>query len=546
MDKGRHTYESEPTSGFTKPAAFVNSSEFTEFTSIPSSGVFQLTRAKRQGRWWVLKGLKEEYREDSVYRALLQKEYEITVYLQHPMVVSVFSLEEVADYGLCIVMEWIDGLTLKEWERGCPRPQKRQRRHVADMLMEALAYVHSRQTQHRDLKPSNIMLTHNGQYLKLIDFGLSDTDSHAILKAPAGTEGYMAPDGPSDIYSLGCILRELRTGWSSRIVIRKCCAPLKRRYTNVTAVQRDLHRCWQWTPWMLIIVCFVIVMTAIYLPPLIYRFIAQGDLPLGIPKDDASLVEESPHPEEIINFADKHVKDICVAHWDTNGDGELSMGEAAAVRNISDTFVETSITSFDEFRFFSRVILLPEWTSFCGCMALNSIVIPANLTSISGLSFANCSSLKHISVDPANTVYDSRSNCNAIIETATNKLVVGCKTSNIPDGITAIGNSAFWGRWDMLEMTLPETITTIEKDAFSCCTSLKAITLPASISEIGDRAFVRCDALTSVYCFMKTPPVIDVDAFTNRSNATLYVPTGSKAAYEAADHWKDFKAIKEF
>ena len=202
MDKGRHTYESEPTSGFTKPADFVNSSEFTEFTSIPSSGVFQLTRAKRQGRWWVLKGLKEEYREDSVYRALLQKEYEITVQLQHPMVVSAFALEEVADYGLCIVMEWIDGMTLKEWERKRPRPQKRQRRHVADMLMEVLAYVHSRQTQHRDLKPSNIMLTYNGQHLKLIDFGLSDTDSHAILKAPAGTEGYMAPEGPSDIYSL--------------------------------------------------------------------------------------------------------------------------------------------------------------------------------------------------------------------------------------------------------------------------------------------------------------------------------------------------------
>ena len=537
-------FESEPTSGFIKPADIVNSREFTEFSSIPSSRVFLLTRAKRQGRWWVLKGLKEEYRDDSVYRTLLQKEYEIISQLQHPMVVSAFSLEEVEGYGLCIVMEWIDGVTLKEWLAQGGHTRK-ERRHVANMLMEALGYVHSRQTQHRDLKPSNIMLTHNGQHLKLIDFGLSDTDSHAILKAPAGTEGYMAPEGPSDIYSLGCILRELRTGWSSRMVIRKCCAPLDRRYTSVATVQKDLHRCWQWTPWIVLIVSLLVLSAAIYLPPLISRLIAQGDLPLG-KKSDASLVEESPHPEEIINFADKHVKDICVAHWDTNGDGELSMGEAAAVRNISDAFVETSITSFDEFRFFGRVILLPEWTSFCGCMALNSIVIPANLASISGLSFANCSSLKHICVDPANTVYDSRSDCNAIIETATNKLVVGCKTSNIPDGITAIGNSAFWGRWDMQEMTLPETITTIEKDAFSCCTSLKAITLPASVSEIGDRAFIRCDALTSVRCHMETPPAISKEVFTNSAYATLYVPKGCKAAYEAADYWKDFGVIKEF
>ena len=98
----------------------------------------------------------------------------------------------------------------------------------------------------------------------------------------------------------------------------------------------------------------------------------------------------------------------------------------------------------------------------------------------------------------------------------------------------------------MQEMTLPETITTIEKNAFSCCTGLKAITLPASVSEIGDGAFIRCDALTSVHCYMNTPLAIDVDAFTNRANATLYVPKGCKAAYEAADYWKEFKVIKEF
>ena len=145
----------------------------------------------------MLKGLKEQYREDAVYRAFLQKEYEITSQLQHPMVVSVFSLEDVEGLGLCIVMEWIEGMTLREWLK--KDHTRKQRRHVADMLTEVLAYVHSRQTQHRDLKPSNIMLTHDGQNLKLIDFGLADTDSHAILKESVGTEGYTAPEGPSDI-----------------------------------------------------------------------------------------------------------------------------------------------------------------------------------------------------------------------------------------------------------------------------------------------------------------------------------------------------------
>ena len=179
--------------------------------------------------------------------------------LQHPMIVSVYSLEEVSGLGLCIVMEWIDGITLKEWLQQKEHTQE-QHRHVADMLLDALAYVHSRQTQHRDLKPSNIMLTNDGQHLKLIDFGLSDTDSHAILKAPAGTEGYMAPEGASDIYSLGCILREMELGWLSHWVVRQCLAPLHRRYKDVASIQRDLHRCWRWPKRILLAVSIVLLL----------------------------------------------------------------------------------------------------------------------------------------------------------------------------------------------------------------------------------------------------------------------------------------------
>ena len=256
-------HDEEPTSGFVRPDEILKSDRFTVFSVVPSRGYNLLVRAKRHGRWWMLKGLKEQYRQDTVYQVLLQKEYEITSQLQHPMIVSVFSLEEVEELGLCIVMEWIEGLTLKEWLAQGNHSRK-QRRHVADMLMEALAYVQSRQTQHRDLKPSNIMLTHDGQHLKLIDFGLADTDSYAILKTPAGTEGYMAPEGPSDIYSLGCILRELRLGWWSRLVIRKCCAPSIQRYTDIKTIKRDLHRCWLWPRRILLFICFVALVTGLY------------------------------------------------------------------------------------------------------------------------------------------------------------------------------------------------------------------------------------------------------------------------------------------
>lgn len=240
-----HYHESEPTSGFVTPSEITKNDGFTDFSDISGRGVFQLTRAKRNGRWWMLKGLQQPYRQDSIYRAFLEKEFEVASQLLHPMVVAVYSLEEVRGLGLCIVMEWIEGTTLREWLQAGSHTL-RERRHIAEMLLEALIYVHSRQTQHRDLKPSNIMVTHNGQYLKLIDFGLSDTDSHAILKAPAGTEGYMAPEGPSDIYSLGVILRELHLGWASSWVVGKCCAPLHRRYHDLVAIRRDLQRAWHW------------------------------------------------------------------------------------------------------------------------------------------------------------------------------------------------------------------------------------------------------------------------------------------------------------
>lgn len=289
--------EIEPTSGFLKPSDFVVNSNFTELESIPSRGYCLLTRAKRNGRWWMLKGLKEPYRQDSVYRLMLQKEFDIMSQLQHPMIVSVYSLEEVSDLGLCIVMEWIDGITLKEWLQQKEHTQE-QHRHVADMMLDALAYVHSRQAQHRDLKPSNILITHNGQYLKLIDFGLSDTDSHTILKAAAGTEGYMAPDGSSDIYSLGCILRELRIGWLSRMVIRKCCASSNQRYTDFTTIKRDLHRCWQWPRRILLIVCFVALATGLYQMNRMHT--QQG---LQMVSDSLKVLKEESHAKTTIEQA---------------------------------------------------------------------------------------------------------------------------------------------------------------------------------------------------------------------------------------------------
>jgi len=229
--------------------------EFSDLTPIDSEGFNQLVKAQRYGRWFLLKGLKPQYRGQHAYETLLRKEFEIMMRLHHPGVVDVIDWTQVDGVGNCIVMEWVDGQSLKQWL--ADGHSHRERRRLAGLIVDALAYVHSQQTAHRDLKPSNIMVTRNGQFVKLIDFGLSDTDDYAILKQPAGTKHYVSPeqqtsrltDVRNDIYSLGCVLDNLRLGPLYRGVVKRCRAPLHKRYAAVTQVGDALRRCAR-LPWL--------------------------------------------------------------------------------------------------------------------------------------------------------------------------------------------------------------------------------------------------------------------------------------------------------
>ena len=223
------------------------SQTFTDVEILATSEVNVVAKAKRYGRWWLLKGLRKEVAGEAGYQQRLRKEFEILMQLQHPGVVMAVGLEDVEVLGLCIVMEYVDGVTLKEWLT--EKPTRQMRLRVMQEITDAVCYLHTKGIVHRDLKPANIIVTGNGSHVKLIDFGLADTDSHTILKQPAGTPTYMSPeqmqtalaDGRNDIYSLGIIMQQMELGWRYHYIINRCLKPIEHRYQQMGDLQHAIH-----------------------------------------------------------------------------------------------------------------------------------------------------------------------------------------------------------------------------------------------------------------------------------------------------------------
>ncbi len=325
---------------------------------------------------------------------------------------------------------------------------------------------------------------------------------------------------------------------------------------------------------------------------------------LGIEDNPTGGSTTNPYVDnsEIIQFKDSYLEALLVQYFDKNLDYKLSKAEAAAVVDIQKIFEDnTYITSFDELQYFTRLKFLGE-KAFSHCDNLKSITIPGSVEKISRFAFNACYSLTDvnildgvkiieygafdicgnieniiipssvekisassfyypykakITIDPGNKTYDSRDNCNCIIETATNTIIVGGKNATFPSSIQnigekafvdntslsgtvvlpndleTIGNSAFASCKNIEGITFNNKLKSIGSNAFYSCNNLKSITLPDGLTEIGIEAFINCSALKSVK-LPESLTTIGIAAFSGcTSLESITIPGSVKNVSEA-------------
>ena len=240
-------------------------SSFHSIKEIETKGYSCLYTATKFGKKVILKGLKPEFKKERFYQDLLKKEFEISYFLDHPNIVKIIDFQNILNIGDCIVMEYVEGVTLREFiesqrdnkttsqrvGEAQNRRDKRVYEKIFNELLDAMEYFHSKQIIHRDLKPDNILITNNGNNVKIIDFGLSDADDYVILKQAAGTRKYAAPeqlilnntiDCRADIYSLGIILKN-NFPKSYHKIAEKCAQQDKeKRFSSVGDIRNFIKR----------------------------------------------------------------------------------------------------------------------------------------------------------------------------------------------------------------------------------------------------------------------------------------------------------------
>lgn len=223
--------------------AFVNDGGFSDPVLLKENAVCKLYRVSKAGKYFVIKRAADNSGRNI---SLIKREYEIGANLSHPHIATIFAYETNTPVGEGIVMEYVDGTTLNDYLATNPSLQRRKR--IIAQLLDAVRYLHIKGVVHNDLKPENILISNKGENVKLIDFGLSDTDAFYLSKTLGCTPAYASPellaqsdvDIRSDIYSLGLLIKDI-CGKRYKHIAEKCCKENRdHRYDNIESIQKRI------------------------------------------------------------------------------------------------------------------------------------------------------------------------------------------------------------------------------------------------------------------------------------------------------------------
>ena len=302
-------------------------------------------------------------------------------------------------------------------------------------------------------------------------------------------------------------------------------------------------------------------------------------------KEFKQIIEDSQN----IIFADSKVKALCVANWDTDGDGELSESEASSVSFLGAVFQGSQIDSFHELLYFTglsaigsgtfsnslvKAITLPENITsleeyaFYRCQSLSTINIPEKVQKIGTSALSYCTSLSAITVDEGNTAFCSidgvlfTKDKTTLIQFPISKTTAyavpeGTKTIGrdaffksklesitLPSSLRELGYDAFGASKDLGRLIIPEGVTTIGDYILDQCYAIKVLHIPSSVTSIGQK-ICNSNAITDVYCDIQTPFEINSNCFTTTAytNATLHVPASKRNEYAGTMGWREFRSI---
>ncbi len=472
-------------SSFITPGTFSNEWSDIQLLQVRSRNV--LYTATRYGRRFILKTLPPDYANLTDYRLLHEKEFRLAVSLNHPNIAATYSYEQITLpydnewYKLpCIVQEYVDGVTLGEWLQDPPANNLRMR--VFTQLLDALEYLHGNQLVHHDLKSGNILVTRNGQNLKLIDFGLSDTDDSLTPRNN---------DPREDIRSIGKLMPSLLDGKYDSIAL----SAVEGKYQNISQLRTAINTKEQHKR-------ALTILSAVILAILVFVFSWFIAYYFAVVKERKRHAEIQEHVDRLLQYDEAQLNEWVEQYTVLNDEAASALkrmsystraADSIALRygNDSESFIEAST------RYTHQLNGLRE-DYVNRLVNKNSSLLHSNdKTGICGDKGDNL--LWRFSGD---TLLITGSG--AMLNFPTYGCVPWAQWRDsigyivLSEGVTSIGDYAFWQCRNLLTISIPKTILYIGQNSLEDCFSLQSIYIPPSVIHIGYAALHNCTSMTDV------------------------------------------------